>query len=101
MPDISPTDPFCHTKGVAVWAPPVGVNPTPVSNAGGAHDQRIPIPLSDRVAEPRGLGPLWERTAVHENLPDHRTRVEVIEHRHDRRRLEQFEPGAHIDTRNA
>src|SRR5262245_53029907 len=48
----------------------VRVEPALVVEPFGFDDKRVAFPLADRVALPRGLHVLWERTAVGEDLAE-------------------------------
>ena len=73
---------------VAVRTSLQGVEPASVLEAVGLDDERVAVPPSDRVSEPRGFADLGQRASIGEHLAERHTDERFVQERGDLRRVE-------------
>src|ERR1700674_2140798 len=66
--EIRAAEAFGEVQRIRVGVTPI-IKPGPLFETSRLHNKRFAFPLPDRVPDPGGIGILWERAAIGENLP--------------------------------
>src|SRR5882762_6678962 len=85
--EIRAAEAFSDVQRIRVGVTAI-IQPGPLFETSRLNNKRVAFPLPDRVPEPGGIGILWERAAIGENLP---VLIEFLEENHEfARRLDDL-----------
>ena len=87
--EVATPEAFRDAKRFGLWMSGA-VEPAPVVEPRGGHDQRVPLPSSDRVSQPGGIGILGKIAAIGEH-GSMRAVGRLVQHHDQRRSLD--DPG--------